>query len=498
MTWQQALIDPQATLREALAAIDQGGVGIALVVDTDERLVGIIAGLDARRAMLEGATLDDAVQPFINGDPTVANGDMDDQELLHLMHTSRHYQIPIIDKNHQITGLRLMQELTQGTPLSIPNLGGNEWAYVKDCLDTNYVSSVGGYVDRFEKQVAEYIGASHGIACTSGTHALHTAAIIAGLGPGTEVLLPTLTFIAPVNAVSYTGTQPIFCDSTHETMGLSPESLSQFLTAHAERGADGRTFNKSTGNQIVAVIVVHIFGHPVDMDPILQICEDYNLCLIEDAAESMAATYKGRQTGNIGHIGCLSFNGNKIITTGGGGMVITSNDEMAARARHLTTQAKSDGFRYEHDEVGFNYRLSNVLAAIGVAQMEQLDEHLEHKRRIFRLYRDAFQRLPDVELFEEKDWAHSNYWLNTIFVPNETRDILLQRLNDHGVMARPLWQLCHRQPMYADCQRTNLDNSETLHDHGISLPSSIGLTETEIRFIADTVETVLGETTGAR
>ncbi|MGA8151699.1 MAG: LegC family aminotransferase [Terriglobales bacterium] len=367
-------------------------------------------------------------------------------------------------------------------PLVVPEIRGNEWRYVKDCLDTNWVSSVGSYVDRFEQMVAQQVGAKYSVAMVNGTSALHVALLVAGVQPEDEVIVSTLTFIAPVNAIRYVGAWPVFIDADPVYWEMDPARVVDFL----ERGcrwSDGKLYNRRTGRPVTALIPVHILGHPVDMDPILEVAKKFGLKVIEDATEGLGASYKGRSVGCLGDIGCFSFNGNKIITTGGGGMLVTNNESWAHKAKYLTTQAKDDPIEYVHGQVGYNYRLTNVLAAIGCAQMEQLSTYVVAKRKIAARYTDRFQNVPGIETMRSAPWAASTFWLYTILVNEEEFGMnsrtLMRTLDSRKIQCRPLWQPIHRSPAHAEKNPEPLPVAEQLVQRGLSLPCSVGLTEPE-------------------
>lgn len=356
-----------------------------------------------------------------------------------------------------------------------PEFAGNEWAYVKECLDSGWVSSAGEFVDRFEAELAEFTGAGHAVATVNGTAALHICLKLAGVEPGDEVLVPALTFVATANAVAYCHALPHFVDSEARTLGVDPAKLDDYLGRIA--GSGGRTcINRASGRRIGAMVCMHTYGHPVDLDPLVEVCRRFGLVLIEDAAESLGSYYKGAHTGNHGLLSALSFNGNKVVTTGGGGAILTSDAGLAERAKHLTTTAKRPHrWEYLHDEVGHNYRMPNINAALGCAQLEQLPGFLERKRKLAERYRRAFAPLSGVGLFVEPEFARSNYWLNALILDREhagDRDRLLERSNAQGIMTRPVWQLMHRTPMYRDCPRMDLSTAEDLSARLINLPSS--------------------------
>jgi len=375
--------------------------------------------------------------------------------------------------------------------LSVPEIRGNEWLYVKECLDTGWVSSVGSYVDRFEKMIAETCGVANAVATASGTAALHVALQLAGVGPDDEVLLPTLTFIAPANAIRYLGARPLIMDVDPHYWQIDPQKVHDFLTAECVY-RDGKLHNKVSGRQVRAILPVHLLGHPCDMDPLVELANRFELNIIEDATESLGSTYRGHPTGGIGTIGCLSFNGNKIITTGGGGAIITNSELLAKRARYLTTQAKDDPFEYIHHEVGYNYRLTNVQAAVGLAQLERLPSYVAAKRKTTEIYNAHFSNVAGLTLPKEAEWAHSNCWLYAVLISaksfGESSRELSQRLKIASIETRPFWRPVHRQVPYLDCQSYKIEVADRLYEQGISLPCSVGLTrEQQDRVIGQTL-----------
>ncbi len=360
-------------------------------------------------------------------------------------------------------------------PLHEPSFGDNEWLYVKECLDTGWVSSVGKFVDRFEQQLADYTGVKRAVAVVNGTAALQVCLKLVGVKQGDEVLLPTLTFVATANAVSYCGAIPHFVDSNENTLGLDPQKLEFYLKEIAEVRREG-CFNKKTGRRIKAALPMHTFGHPVDLDPLMEVCLRYQLELVEDAAESLGSHYKDKHTGNWGKASALSFNGNKIITTGGGGAILTNDEGFGKLAKHLTTTAKvPHRWEYQHDEIGYNYRLPNINAALGCAQLEQLPVFLAAKRRLFERYRAAFTGVPQSRIVAEPDGCRSNYWLQTLLLDEsvaDQRDTILVATNDAGLMTRPAWTLIHRLAPYRGCPKMELPVAESLERRLINLPSS--------------------------
>jgi len=375
-------------------------------------------------------------------------------------------------------------------PLSVPSIQGNEWKYVKECLDTEWVSSVGSYVDLFEEKICEYVGSANAVACVNGTAALHIALIVAGVRSGDEVIVPTVTFIAPINAVRYVGAQPIFmdCDACYN---IDPEKTIEFIRNETDVRKDG-TYNRKTGARISAIIPVHAFGNAVAMDDLLAICDERDIIVIEDATESLGTFYTGeekRYTGTVGDIGVYSFNGNKIITSGGGGMLVTDDAEWAQRARYFTTQAKDDEIRYVHSEIGFNYRLTNIQAAVGVAQLEQLDEYLDIKRENFVNYVTEIARIPGLSIAPTPQYATNNHWFYCLEIDSEEYgtdpDGVREYLAGHGVQTRPIWELNHLQAPYRNAQNYRIELAPQKHARTLNVPCSVTLTETDIIRIAN-------------
>lgn len=359
-----------------------------------------------------------------------------------------------------------------------PRFHGNEWGYLKECLDSTFVSSVGSYVDRFESELASFTGARHAVAVVNGTAALHLSLLLAGVGPGDEVLVPALTFVATANAVTYCGAVAHFADVEERTLGIDPFALREYLYASTEARA-GQCVNRVTGRVIRALVPMHTFGHPADMEGLLAVAHDFNLALVEDAAESLGSYYQGRHTGTIGVLGTLSFNGNKTITTGGGGAILTNDPDLADRAKHLSTTAKrSHGWSVDHDEVGYNYRLPNLNAALGCAQMEQLHGFLADKRRLYDRYAAALNTVSGAWLFREPDGCRSNYWLQTLLLEArcaDARDSVLAAVNDAGYSARPIWTPLNRLKPFRSCPHMELPVTDSLERRVVNLPSGASL-----------------------
>jgi len=370
---------------------------------------------------------------------------------------------------------------TEPIPNAVPHLAGNEWAYLKECLDTNWVSSAGPFIERFERAVAGAVGAPHAIATVNGTAALHVALLAAGVRPGDEVILPTFTFIATANAVAYCGAHPVLVDVEPVAWGLDAARVADFLAREC-RVEGGEVVDRATGRPVRALLPVHLYGHPCDLDALRETAARYPLAVVEDSAEALGASYKGRPVGVEGLAGCLSFNGNKIVTSGAGGMVVTHDAAVAARLRRLTTQARGDTIEFVHDEIGYNYRLSNLHAALGLAQVEQLSQFVEDKRATAAAYRAALAGVDGVSVFHEAPWARSSYWMTSVLLePARCPDVaaLLRDLNAAGIQARALWRPIHEQPAFRGARRVGGETAEGLHARGLSLPCSVGITADE-------------------
>ncbi len=359
-------------------------------------------------------------------------------------------------------------------PLHEPKFIGNEKVYVNDAIDSTFVSSVGKYVTEFEEMVASYTGAKYAVATTNGTSALHIALKLVGVDETSEVITQPLTFVATANAIKYCGAEPIFVDVDRETLGLSAVSLENFLKDNCYLNDSGQCINKTTSKVIKACVPMHTFGHPCKIDRIVDICKRYNIEVVEDSAESLGSLYKGQHTGTFGKLGIFSFNGNKIITTGGGGMIVTNDEELAKRAKHLTSTAKiPHPYEYIHNEVGYNYRLTNLAAALGVAQMEKLDFLIEKQRELAQKYENFFKN-SEIEFITEPKEAKSNYWLNAIILKDRVqRDEFLKKTNENGIMTRPIWRLMNKLEMYKNAQCANLDNALWLESRVVNISSSV-------------------------
>ena len=385
-------------------------------------------------------------------------------------------------------------------PLTAPSINGNEWKYVKDCIDSEWVSSAGRYVELLEETIAEYVGVKYGVACVNGTAALQVSIRVSGVQPGDEVLVPTLTFIATVNAIAYNGASPVFMDAD-KYYNLDCEKTIDFICNETELIVDESydqtnkipcCRNKVTGCLVKAIVPVHVWGNAVRMEELLDVCRERNIEVIEDASEGLGTRYRngswaGRHVGSVGQLGCLSFNGNKIITAGGGGLILTNNSNLSDRARYLTTQAKDEPVKYIHHEIGYNFRLTNLQAAVGLAQFEQLQGFLEKKKKIFEIYRAGLSNTAGVVLSETPGYADNNHWMNVIEVASEqnwnSRDHLMGRLAKKKVESRPVWALNHSQTPYQQCQAYRIERAPTLVEKGLCLPSSVGISDDQINYV---------------
>ncbi len=378
-------------------------------------------------------------------------------------------------------------------PLSVPVFAGNEKRYLNECVDSTFVSSVGKFVDHFEEGIAKYTGSKRAVVCVSGTNALHMSLLLSGVKQDDEVITQALTFIATCNALSYIGAHPVFIDVDRSTMGLSPDAMKDWLQKNAEVRKNISTsklskcndfaykedyfacYNKNTGRRIKACVPMHTFGHPVRIEDIANLCKEWHIELVEDAAESIGSTYKGKHTGTFGKVGALSFNGNKTITTGGGGMMLFNDEQLGEYAKHITTQAKiPHRWEFCHDHIGYNYRMPNINAALGCAQLENLNKYISSKRKVALEYIDYFKSVDGIDFFIEPENSFSNYWLSAVVLRNKEAQLdFLQQTNDNGIMTRPIWELMNRLPMFEKCENDGLKNTIWFADRVVNIPSSV-------------------------
>jgi perosamine synthetase len=369
--------------------------------------------------------------------------------------------------------------------LSGPNINGNEWKYVKECLDTAWVSSVGSYVDAFEKKLAEFTGAKYAVATSNGTTALHISLIVSGIRPGDLVVVPNITFVASANSIKHAGAEPLLIDVDPETWQMDLNLLEKYLKENTYH-ENGQCIVKKSSKVIKAIMPVHVLGNMVDMERLQSISEKYNITIIEDATEALGSYYNDQHSGTFGKLGCFSFNGNKLITTGGGGMIVTDDESLAKRAKHLTTQAKVPGGEYFHDEVGYNYRLVNVLSAIGVAQMEQLPGFLKRKKEVKDFYMEKLGKIDDIGFQKVDDTINPNWWLFTL--TTSRKDEMLKILNENGYQSRPLWVPMNELPIFEKNLYITEDNhSKKIYDKCISIPCSTNITDDELQQVVDKI-----------
>ncbi len=462
------------TIRQAMRTIDKGGLGVAFLIESQTgRFVGLVTDGDVRRALLGGYGLESPVSQVPRPDPKVAYVGMALYQIAGLLSEPVRV-VPLLDDDARVVDLALFDQRMH-LPVAEPSLGARELQYVSDCILTGWISSAGKYVKQFEEVWADFCGSSYAVSTSSGTGALHLAILALGIGPGDEVIVPSLTFIATANAVTYTGAKPVFVDSELATWNIDPNEIEKAITSKTK-----------------AIIPVHLYGHPADMDPILEIASHYGLAVIEDAAEAHGAFYKGRSVGSIGDAGVFSFYGNKIITTGEGGMVVTDNVDIAEKIRLLRDHGMSPDRRYWHHEIGYNYRLTNLQAAVGVAQMEKAGDILEAKKHIAELYESGLKDVRGISLPPKAKWASSVCWLYSILVDDEKtgggRDELMAELSKAGIETRPFFPPAHMQPIYNTGQ--SLPVAEYLSMNGLSLPSAIKLRQEEINHVIDTIVSV--------
>ncbi|MDD5129516.1 MAG: aminotransferase class I/II-fold pyridoxal phosphate-dependent enzyme [Candidatus Omnitrophica bacterium] len=464
--------DSESSIKEAMRVIDKNGLGLVLVTDKRKKFCGLATDGDVRRAVLAGCGWKTRIKDVMQKNPVVVRAGTDKEEILKLM-SSKIRHIPILDENNKIINLASYAHFFH-IPVTEPEIEGKELEYVTDCIATGWVSSGGKYVKLFEDNFSEFCQTKYSIAVSNGTAALHLALAVLGVGKGDEVIVPTLSFIATANAVSYTGAKPVFVDVQKDTWNIDPEKIKDAITSRTK-----------------AIIPVHLYGHPADMDPILSLAKKHKLYVIEDAAEAHGAEYKGKKVGSFPDVGCFSFFGNKIITTGEGGMITTNNPDIAQKAIILRDHGMSREKKYWHPYIGFNYRLTNIQAAIGVAQLEKIASLIKRKRENARLYSCLLKGVKGIVLPVEKKWAKSVYWMYSILVEDSygiSRDLLMRKLSERGIDTRPVFYPIHIMPPYADNKKFPI--AEEISRKGISLPSAVSLKEDEIRRIAAAIKEI--------
>lgn len=467
-------VDSTGTIREVLQVIDRGALGVALFVEPgSEKFVGLVTDGDVRRALLKGLGLESSVSRIDRPETVTATVDMGMDEIS-AMFSEPIRIVPVLDSDKRVVDLAIFDTRIY-FPVAEPKFGDAELRYVNECILTGWVSSAGKFVTKFEEQFAKFCGTKYGISSSSGTTALHLSLLALGIGPGDEVIVPSFTFISTANAVTFTGAKPVFVDSEPSTWNIDPLKIKKAVTAKTK-----------------AIIPVHVYGHPANMDHILDIAREYNLAVVEDAAEAHGALYKGKKVGSFGDMGMFSFYGNKIITTGEGGMIVTDNEELAEKMRVLRDHGMDPKRRYWHSVLGYNYRMTNIQAALGVGQMERIDQIVEQKRRNAALYAKDLQNIPGITLPPEATWTKNIYWLYSILIDEEEFGMsskeLGEQLRKRGIETRPLFPPVHQQPIYDTKQ--SLPVAERLSHCGLSLPSSVNLNGDEIEKITGEIRDI--------
>ncbi len=477
------------TLKQALELLDQSSMSILLYVDENGALQRTITDGDIRRLLLSGRELDETLEHLKASDSVVGRQGASDEEILALMDRHTVNQVPVVDNNNKPVDIYLRHELAPRIQLSIPHMGDHERQYVEEAFQTNWIAPLGPNVDAFEKELAAYVGARHAAALNSGTAAIHLALKLLDTGPGDIVLCSSFTFVASANPILYQGATPVFIDSEPNTWNMSPDALEKALQEYCKGSRKPK-----------AIMVVHLYGQSADMDSIMALSEAYGVPVIEDAAESMGAMYKGRHTGTFGKLGVFSFNGNKIITTSGGGMLISEDGELIERARFLSTQARDPSPHYEHSEIGYNYRMSNVLAGIGRGQLKVLDDRVESRRAIFDRYCQQLSGYDCIDWMPQPEGDYSNRWLTALSLnPAKTKITptqMIKALAEANIEARHLWKPMHRQPLFKGSEYFSHGQKsycDYLFDTGLCLPSASNMTIDQQRSVIDNIRHILNK-----
>lgn len=489
------LIRDDASIQDAMRATNEAAGRLVLVVDAERRLIATVSDGDVRRALLASMTLDQSINDLLrlkplsdHAEPVAVSVGTPRSMVVQTMRKEGVRELPLLDEGRRVVDVVSVEDTF--IPLAAPSLGHKELTSVQRCIESGWVSTSSPYVDEFERAFAALLESKHAVATTSGTAALHLALLACGIAPGEEVVVSTLSFIAPANAIRYVGAWPMFIDAEPRYWQMDPEKLADFLARDCVTSPAGLV-NRHTGRRVVAVLPVHILGHPCEIEAVVSLARRYGLHVIEDASEALGATYRSRKVGTFGDVACFSFNGNKVITTGGGGMLVTNNDRLGRRAAYLSLQAKDDPTEYIHGEIGFNYRMTGLLAALGCAQLERLGEHVRRKREIAAAYEDALVGVPGVGLLREAPWARSTYWLYTIEVdePRYGRSsrALIRELAALNIQARPLWQPLHLSAPHRDAYRVDCSVAERLYRGAVSLPCSPDLSDEDFGVVTGVV-----------
>lgn len=482
---QSISLERTSTIIDALAALDAAGLGVLLIVDAQGRFERTVTDGDLRRLLLDGKTLEDDLSHLPKHISVVLRDGYTRREALALMQKAVINHIPVVGEDGRATDLIERSKIDQQILLSTPHMGESELEYVAEAFRTNWIAPLGPNVDAFEKELAALVGVKHAVALSSGTAAIHIALRLLDVGPGDVVFCSTLTFIASVNPAIYQGAKPVFIDSEPHSWNMSPQALERALLDA-----------KASGQLPKAVIIVSLYGQSADMDPLVELCERFGVPVIEDAAESLGAKYRGRASGTFGLMGIYSFNGNKIITTSGGGMLVTDSAELATTARFLATQARDPAPHYQHSVVGYNYRLSNILAGVGRGQLKVLDERVAARRNVFATYRAELAGVTWLEWMPEPDWSFSTHWLAACALTSDAPTnvaSLLRAFSDEFIEARPMWKPMHLQPIFADAdyyRHGNESVSDGLFDRGICLPSGSNMTHDQVDRVVQVIRKV--------
>jgi dTDP-4-amino-4,6-dideoxygalactose transaminase len=481
-------ISPTTTLREALAALDATGLGIVVILDSDERVLRTVTDGDLRRLILAGAGLEDTVSKLPAHTPRTIPAGTTRVDALDIMNTDQLDHLPVVDADNRMVELFDRKTLSKKIFLSSPHMGTYEKEYVDEAFRSNWIAPIGPNVDAFETELADIIGSKSAAALSSGSAALHLSMILLGVKQGDRVFCSSLTFVASANPILYQGAEPVFIDSEPETWNMSPRALERALQSAA---AEKRLPK--------AIVVVNLYGQSADMDPIMDLANQYGVPIVEDAAESLGATYKGRASGTFGTLGVFSFNGNKIITTSGGGMLVSDNPDLIAKARFYSTQSREPAIHYEHKEIGYNYRMSNILAGVGRGQLRVLADRVAARRALFEAYRTALADVPGIEWMPQPSWSFSNRWLSVCTIDKAVTGMdhheMLRQLGDEMIEARPVWKPLHLQPLFAGCQYFTHDNqsiSDRFYDTGLCLPSGSNMTEDDIARVTSKIISLIG------
>lgn len=476
-----------ATIRDAMATINASRMQMLLLIDDQGRFERTVTDGDLRRLLLDGAEMGGTLQTLPDLDSVTAPEEIGRKAALALMDTHEINHLPLIDADGRVVRVLNRREIGAPILLSTPHMGENELHFIEEAFRTNWIAPLGPNVDAFEREIADLVGSGHAAAVSSGTAAIHLAVRMLGVKPGDRVFCSTLTFAASANPIVYEGGEPVFIDAEPGSWNMSPQALERAFAAAVAEGWLPK-----------AVIVVNLYGQSADMDPILEICNHHGVPVIEDAAESLGARYKGRASGVFGLMGVYSFNGNKIITTSGGGMLISDNEDLIRQARFLATQARDPAPHYQHSQIGFNYRMSNILAGVGRGQLQVLGERVEARRAVFETYRTRLAGLPGLQWMPEPDWSYSNRWLTTLTLDSKvagmTANAFIERLGDEMIEARPVWKPMHLQPVFAGT-RHFVHGNESVSDHifetGVCLPSGSNMTEAELDRVIEAIKSTL-------